>query len=67
MKDEGYGGGYAYDHDTPDAFSGQMYFPEGMEREIYYEPTERGCEREFGERVLQLRALRDKLTGPAGG
>ncbi|MEZ5765767.1 MAG: replication-associated recombination protein A, partial [Xanthobacteraceae bacterium] len=46
MKAEGYGDGYAYDHDTPDGFSGQDYFPEAMGRQTYYDPTERGFERE---------------------
>ena len=45
MKDLGYGDGYAYDHDAPDAFSGQDYFPEGMGRRQFYRPVERGFER----------------------
>ena len=47
MKETGYGAGYAYDHDQPDAFSGQNYFPEEMGRKRYYDPPERGFEREI--------------------
>ena len=50
MKDEGYGNGYAYDHDAEDAFSGQNYFPDGMKRGVYYLPPERGFERELKRR-----------------
>ncbi len=59
MKDLGYGKGYAYDHDTESGFSGQNYFPDGMKRERYYEPRERGFEREIGKRL----AYWDKLRG----
>ncbi len=51
MKDQGYGAGYAYDHDAEDAFSGQDYFPEGMKRGVYYRPVERGFERELKKRL----------------
>ncbi len=51
MKDLGYGKGYVYDHDTRDAFSGQDYFPEGMERQTFYEPRDRGFEREIRKRL----------------
>ncbi|QYX57776.1 replication-associated recombination protein A [Roseovarius sp. SCSIO 43702] len=51
MKDEGYGAGYAYDHDAEDGFSGQNYFPEGMKRLVAYEPVERGFERELKRRL----------------
>ncbi|SMH49251.1 replication-associated recombination protein A [Mesorhizobium australicum] len=47
MKDESYGAGYRYDHDEPDAFSGQDYFPEKMGRQTFYDPPERGFEREI--------------------
>ena len=50
MRDHGYGAGYEYDHDAEDAFSGQNYFPDGMEREAFYEPVERGHERELKKR-----------------
>jgi putative ATPase len=58
MKDEGYGEGYAYDHDMPDAFSGQNYFPEGLERPVLYEPVERGFEREVRKRLDYWERLR---------
>ncbi|MCK5747295.1 MAG: replication-associated recombination protein A, partial [Oricola sp.] len=51
MSQEGYGAGYRYDHDEPDAFSGQNYFPEEMGRKRYYEPVERGFERELRKRL----------------
>jgi putative ATPase len=51
MKNIGYGEGYAYDHDTEDGFSGQNYFPENMNRERYYQPPERGFEREINKRL----------------
>ncbi|MBC6439797.1 MAG: replication-associated recombination protein A [Rhodospirillales bacterium] len=60
MKDMGYGAGYDYDHDAPDAFSGQNYFPAGMARERYYEPVERGFEREIGKRLEYWQKLRNK-------
>ncbi len=61
MKEEGYGDGYRYDHDEPDAFSGQNYFPEKMGRQKYYDPPERGFEREIRKRLdywAKLRAER---------
>jgi putative ATPase len=51
MKQLGYGAGYAYDHDTADGFSGQNYFPDGMPRARFYEPKDRGFEREIGRRL----------------
>ena len=62
MKSEAYGSGYRYDHDEPDAFSGQDYFPEAMGRQIYYDPPERGFEREIRKRLdhwARLRRERD--------
>ena len=58
MKDLGYGAGYAYDHDAPDAFSGQDYFPDDMERRRFYEPGERGFEREIAKRLAYWERLR---------
>src|SRR3954454_20355296 len=58
MKRLGYGKGYAYDHDAPERFSGQDYFPDGMERQRYYEPTGEGFEGELGERAARLDRLR---------
>lgn len=58
MTDEGYGKGYLYDHDQPDAFSGQDYFPEKMGRQKYYEPVERGFERDVIKRLEYWEKLR---------
>jgi putative ATPase len=61
MNAEGYGSGYTYDHDAPDAFSGQDYFPEKMGRQKYYTPVDRGFERDIGKRLdywARLRAER---------
>jgi putative ATPase len=60
MRDEGYGTGYAYDHDQPDAFSGQNYFPDEMERQVFYDPPERGFEREIRKRLDYWAKLRRK-------
>lgn len=60
MKDQGYGDGYAYDHDAEDGFSGQDYFPETMKRGVYYTPVERGYERELKKRVDYFAKLRAK-------
>jgi len=63
MSDQGYGVGYSYDHDAEDGFSGQNYFPETMKRGIYYQPKERGFERELKKRLdffVGLRAKRQK-------
>ena len=51
MKEMGYGKGYIYDHDTPEGFSGQNYFPEAMGRKQFYRPVERGFEREIKRRL----------------
>ncbi len=58
MKGEGYGSGYAYDHDAPDAFSGQDYFPEALGRRRFYDPPERGFEREIRKRLEYWAKLR---------
>jgi putative ATPase len=63
MKDIGYGAGYAYDHDAEDGFSGQDYFPEGMKRPVWYQPPERGFERELKKRIDYFARLRTKRTG----
>ena len=60
MKDHGYGKGYAYDHDAEDGFSGQNYFPDGMERATYFQPVERGFERELKRRLDYFANLRAK-------
>ena len=60
MKEQGYGTGYAYDHDAEDGFSGQNYFPETMKRPVFYQPVERGYERELKKRLEWFTKLRDK-------
>ncbi len=60
MKNMGYGKDYNYDHEAPDAFSGQEYFPEAMKRETFYEPVERGFERELIKRIDYFNKLRQK-------
>ncbi len=60
MQEIGYGKGYDYDHNAEDAFSGQNYFPEEMERDIYYQPVERGFEREISKRLEYWEKLRIK-------
>ncbi|MBE7159457.1 MAG: hypothetical protein INR62_13675 [Rhodospirillales bacterium] len=51
MKQLGYGDGYEYDHGTDDAFSGQNYFPDDMPRTAFYQPADRGFEREIRRRL----------------
>jgi putative ATPase len=63
MKAEGYGAGYDYDHDAPDAFSGQDYFPERLGRRHFYAPVERGFEREIGKRLEWWAKLRRERNG----
>jgi putative ATPase len=58
MKSEGYGSGYEYDHDAPDAFSGQDYFPEALGRQTFYDPPDRGFEREIRKRLEYWARLR---------
>ncbi len=58
MQDLGYGAGYAYDHDSEEAFSGQDYFPPDMARAAFYRPTGRGHEAELAERMERWAALR---------
>ncbi|MER8372515.1 replication-associated recombination protein A [Mesorhizobium sp. M1409] len=58
MKAEDYGAGYRYDHDEPDAFSGQDYFPEKMGRQTFYDPPERGFERDIRKRLDYWAKLR---------
>jgi putative ATPase len=63
MKQQEYGAGYRYDHDEPDAFSGQDYFPKGMGRETYYDPPERGFERDIRKRLEYWARLRKERQG----
>ncbi|MBA3446799.1 MAG: replication-associated recombination protein A [Pseudaminobacter sp.] len=63
MKDESYGRGYEYDHDAPEAFSGQNYFPEKMDRQKFYDPPVRGFEREIRKRLDYWAKLRAEREG----
>jgi putative ATPase len=58
MQEEGYSAGYEYDHDAQEAFSGQDYFPEQLGRQTFYEPVERGFEREIRKRLEYWAKLR---------
>ncbi|MGH6948856.1 MAG: replication-associated recombination protein A, partial [Kiloniellales bacterium] len=63
MKYLGYGAGYDYDHDTPEAFSGQDYFPPGLARQRFYRPVDRGFEREIRKRLEYWDKLRRERSG----
>jgi putative ATPase len=63
MRSEGYGAGYEYDHDAPEAFSGQDYFPEKLGRQKFYDPPERGFEREIRKRLEFWDKLRRERVG----
>ena len=58
MKEQGYGAGYEYDHDSEEGFSGQNYFPEGVAPQAFYHPTDRGLEREIAQRLEAWRKLK---------
>jgi len=60
MKDQGYKMGYQYDHDTPEGFSGQSYFPDDLPRQEFYKPVERGFEREIKKRLEYWNNLRQR-------
>ena len=63
MRDLGYGRGYVYDHATEEGFSGQNYFPDGIERRNFYRPGERGFEREVKKRLEYWDKLRQRAVG----
>jgi putative ATPase len=63
MKDLGYGKGYAYDPDTPEGFSGQTYFPDGMARRRFYQPKGEGAEARINERLQRWASLRAEKGG----
>jgi len=67
MRDLGYGAGYAYDHDAPDAFSGRNYFPDNMTRLNFYRPAERGFERDITKRLAWWNKLRQERPSEGGG
>ena len=60
MKDLGYGDNYIYDHNTKESFSGQNYFPDGMDRQNFYQPKEHGFERDIAKRLKYWENLRKK-------
>ena len=66
MKEFGFGQEYQYDHDTPQAFSGDEYFPDGLAHRHFYKPVERGFEREMKKRLEYFAKLRNALrqSGP---
>ena len=66
MEEAGYGKGYVYDHDTADGFSGQNYFPEKMARRKFYDPPERGFEREIRKRLAYWERLRREKENHSG-
>jgi putative ATPase len=66
MKNVGYGKGYAYDHDADEGFSGQDYWPEDMDREDFYEPTDRGFEAKVRERLEYWNERRKTLQQTGG-
>lgn len=61
MKEMGYSKGYQYDHDTPYCFSGQEYFPDELERIEFYQPVERGFEREMKKRIEYFNSLKEQI------
>ncbi len=63
MLEQGYSEGYEYDHNTPEGFSGQNYFPDGMTRQRFYQPVPRGFEREIEKRLAYWDDLRRKKKG----
>jgi putative ATPase len=63
MKNIGYGASYRYDHDEPDAFSGQDYWPEKLDRQHFYDPVDRGFEREIRKRLDWWEKLRRERPG----
>src|SRR5262249_27477954 len=63
MQEEGYGRGYAYDHEVGEAFCGQNYFPDALERQKFYDPPERGFEREIRKRLEYWAKLRNERGG----
>jgi putative ATPase len=65
MKEQGYGSGYEYDHDTEGGVSGQNYFPDGMEAELYYRPKGQGRERPIAERLREIGVIRSRKRDQA--
>jgi putative ATPase len=66
MKDLGYGAGYSYDHDAPEGFSGDNYWPDEMDAVTFYRPVDRGFEKRIAERLAWWDARRQGRGGPEG-
>ncbi|MCY4499462.1 MAG: replication-associated recombination protein A [Rhodospirillaceae bacterium] len=66
MEDLGYGEAYLYDHETEEGFSGQNYFPDDMPRHTFYQPGERGFERDIRKRLNDWQKLRDQRSDSDG-
>ncbi|MBY3989590.1 replication-associated recombination protein A [Rhodococcus fascians] len=64
MKDIGYGKDYSYDPDSPDGFSGANYFPDDMDRQIFYQPSDFGHEQNVRKRLAYWADLRSKARKP---
>jgi len=60
LKEQGYGDGYLYDHDSEDSFSGQSYFPQSVTENEFYEPSNRGDEKQLMEKLAHFKSLRSK-------
>ena len=63
MKDIGYGAGYHYDHEADEGFSGDNYWPDELAPQVYYQPVERGFEREIAKRLEYWERLRSERRG----
>ncbi len=66
MAEMGYGAGYMYDHDVEGGISGQDYFPEDMERQSFYQPVERGFERDIQKRMSYFAKVRAEHAAKKG-
>ena len=64
MREVGYGEGYQYAHDFPDAFVDQEFLPEGLRGRVYYRPADRGLEAEIKRRLDAWRARRQQAASP---
>ena len=60
MANLGYGKGYEYAHDAPDALVSQEHLPDALRGRVYYRPTDRGAEKDAADRLRKWREWRDK-------
>ena len=67
LKEIGHGTGYKYDHDEMHGFSGQEYFPDGVERRSFYSPVERGFERDLRKRLEYFAKMRRRIREGGAG